>query len=153
MAEGYRAVMRIILLHQHMAVEASHLRNREDADGSKGPGRYRKHLALGHIGAQPAVCRALQTVEGDVSRNDVSLQGSLGHFLRKASGHDELILHGAGGQLAGAGVAAVEAHEGILLGIREFARDVLVVEIRRNGVVNIEQGHSVLAYAGADELA
>ena len=38
MAEGYRAVMRIILLHQHMAVEASHLRNREDADGSKGTG-------------------------------------------------------------------------------------------------------------------
>ena len=47
----------------------------------------------------------------------------------------------------------MEAHKGILLGIREFTRDVLVVEIRRNGVVNIEQGHSVLAYAGADELA
>ena len=89
MAEGYRAVMRIVLLHQHMAVEASHLRNREDADGSKGPGRYRKHLALGHIGAQPAVCRALQTKKvmspGTMSPSRVPCVTSSGRLLAMMS--------------------------------------------------------------------
>ena len=36
MAEGHRAVMRVVLLDQHVAVEASHLRNGEDADAAEG---------------------------------------------------------------------------------------------------------------------
>ena len=66
MSEGHSSVMRIVLLYQHVAVEASHLGNRKDTDGSEGPCRYRKHLALCHVCAELAVCRALQAEEGDV---------------------------------------------------------------------------------------
>src|SRR5699024_6671068 len=88
-AESYGSVMRIVLLYQHMTVEASHLRNREDTDSSEGACRHRKHLSLCHISAKLAVCRALQAEEGDVARNDVALQGSLGYFFRQASRHNE----------------------------------------------------------------
>ena len=76
-----------------MTVEASHLRNGENADAAEGTGCNRKHLALCDVGTQPVVRRALQAVEGDGARNNVSLQGTLGHFLRQTSRHDELILH------------------------------------------------------------
>ena len=47
----------------------------------------------------------------------------------------------------------MEAHEGILQSIREFALDALFVHILRNGVVDIQQGNGILTDAGSDELA
>ena len=46
----------------------------------------------------------------------------------------------------------MEAHEGILVGIRELALDRLLVHISRYGVVDVEQSYSVLRNAGTDEL-
>ena len=61
-------VMRILLLNQHMTVEAVHLRNGEDADAAKAAGRYVQNLALCNVGLEFARGVALQTEEGDVAR-------------------------------------------------------------------------------------
>ena len=58
MAEGHGAVMREVLLHQHMAVEAAHLGNREYADSAEGSCGHRQHLALCHVSPQLAVSGA-----------------------------------------------------------------------------------------------
>lgn len=72
MTEGHGAVVRIVLLDEHMAVETSHLRNGENTDAAKGTGCNGKHLALRDIRTKLAVRRALQAVEGDGTRNNVS---------------------------------------------------------------------------------
>ena len=51
------------------------------------------------------------------------------------------------------GVAAVEAHEGVMQGVVVLALDVLVIDVFRNAVVDIQQGHRVAGQAGADVLA
>ena len=153
MAECNSSMMRIVLLNQNMTIESSHLRNCEDTDGTEGFGCYRKNLALCHISAELAVCGTLQTIESDVARCDISLEGSLSYLFRKGSCHNELVFHRAESQFSGAGISAVEAHEGIFQGVREFALDALFVHILRNAVVDIQQGNGILADAGSDELA
>ena len=76
--EGHRAVVGIALLQQHMSVEASHLRDGEDADAAEGAGSHRQHLALGDVGPQNALAVALDAVEGNVAGGDVPLQGAPG---------------------------------------------------------------------------
>ena len=83
MSECYCAVMRIVFLYQYVTVESAHLRNSEDTDASEGTCCYRKNLALCDVSAQFCVRCALQTIEGDVSRNDISLEGTLCYFFRK----------------------------------------------------------------------
>ena len=46
----------------------------------------------------------------------------------------------------------MEAHEGILLRIIQFALDGLLVHIVRHGVVDVQQSHCIVADAGSDEL-
>ena len=46
----------------------------------------------------------------------------------------------------------MEAHEGILMRIIEFALDRLLVHIVRNRVVDIQKRNCVVADAGSDEL-
>ena len=46
----------------------------------------------------------------------------------------------------------MEAHEGILLGVVILSGNLRLIHIRRNGVVDIKQGHRILAYDGSDEL-
>ena len=75
---------------------------------------HRKDLSVCHISPQFVICGALQAEEGDVARNNIALQGSLGYLFRKASCHNELILHLTEGKLFRGGIAAVEAHERIL---------------------------------------
>ena len=57
MSECHSAVMRIVLLYQHMAVEASHLGNGEYSDAAEGFGCHRKHLSLGNVSAKLIVGR------------------------------------------------------------------------------------------------
>ena len=78
MSEGHCAVMREVALDQDMTIEALHLRNREYTDTSEGMGCHRQNLAVCNIGTQLVICSALQTEEGDVARNNIALQGSLG---------------------------------------------------------------------------
>src|SRR5699024_1169170 len=113
--EGHRAVMGESALDQHMTVKSSHLRNGENSDTSEGTGSHRQYLAVGNVGPQLIVRGTLQPEEGDVAGHNVTLQRTLGYLLGQASGHDQLVLHGAGSQLAGSGISTVEAHEGILL--------------------------------------
>ena len=129
MAEGHGAVVGVVLLDEHMAVEAAHFRDGEHADAAEGAGGNRQDLALGHIGPQLAVRGALEAEEGDVAGDDVALQGALGDLLRQVARHDHLILHGGGAQLLGAGVAAVEAHEGVGEAVIVFALDVGFVHV------------------------
>ena len=147
------AMVRIVLFNQHMTVEASHLRNRKYTNRTEGLRCYRKYFTLCDIAAQLAVRSALQTVECDVARSDIALERAVCHFHRKASSHNLLVLHAARCKFSRAGIAAVEAHKCILVCVREFALDGLPVHISRNGIVNVEQCNSILAYAGTDILA
>ena len=62
-AKSHSAVVRIILLDQHMAVEASHLGDREHADAAEGPRSYGKDLALSYIRAELRIGSGLQAEE------------------------------------------------------------------------------------------
>ena len=114
MSECHRAVVREILLNQHMAVKSSHLRDGENTDRSKRSCRHRKHLPMCDISAELAVCGALQTEKRNVPRHDVPLKGSVCHLDRKASRHDLLIAHLTERKLSGSGISTVESHKGVL---------------------------------------
>ena len=68
MTEGHGTVVGIALLDQHMAVEAAHLGDGEDADAAKAAGLDGQDLALGDVGAEVALAVALEAVEGDIRR-------------------------------------------------------------------------------------
>ena len=152
MSEGHCAVMREVALDQDMTVEALHLRNREYTDASEGMSSHRQNLAICNIGTQSVICGALQTEEGDVARNNIALQGSLGYLLRKASCHDQLILHLAEGQLLCGGIAAVETHEDIMALVIKLVLNLTVVKIIRYRIVDIQERHCILADTGSDEF-
>ena len=152
MSECNCSVMREAALDQYVTVETSHILDCEYTDAAEGLRCYRKYFALCYICTQDIVCGALQTVECDVARNDVTLEGSVCNLYRKASCHDLLVFHVVAYQLGCAGIAAVEAHEGILVCVIEFALDGLFVHICRYRVVDIEQRYCIVAYAGSDEL-
>ena len=64
---------------------------------------------------------------------------------------DQLILDGAvRAHLARRRISAVEAHEGIGQIIVVLALDALVIHALRYGVVDVEQRHRILRYAGSD---
>ena len=63
MRERDGAVVRIALLHQHVAVEAAHLLDREDADAAEGLGGHGQHFAFSQVSADFAFGVALQAVE------------------------------------------------------------------------------------------
>ena len=66
---------------------------------------------------------------------------------------DQLVLDGAvTAHLAGGGVAAVEAHEGVGQLIVKLAADVLVIDVLRHAVVDVQQGDGVTGGADADVL-
>ena len=153
MSEGHCPMVRIVLLDQHMPIETSHLRNGEHADTAEGSGGHRQHLSLCYVGAKPIVRRGLQAVECDVPGDDISLQGTLGHFLGKIPRHDHLIFHAAGRKLFRIGIPAVESHESVIVGVGIPALDGLPIHVFRHGIVDIQQCDNVLADTGADKLA
>ena len=147
--ESNRAVVGIPLLDQHMTVEPAHLRDREDADAAEGAGGNRQDLAFRDVGAQSALTVALESVEGDLTGSDVAFQGAPGEVGLAVHGLqqtvlDQLVLDAAAAaHLAAGGIAAVEAHEGLLDIVGELAGNVLVVDILGHGVVDIQQSHGI----------
>ena len=71
MSESNSAMVRIIFLNQYVTIETSHFRNCEYADSAKGTGCNRKNLTLCDISAQLGIRCALQTVEGDISGDNI----------------------------------------------------------------------------------
>ena len=151
-SECYGAVMRIVALYQNVTVESAHLRNCEDTNASEGFCRYRKNFTLCDVSNQFCVGCALQTVECDVSRYDISFQSSLCYLFRQISCHDELIFHLTEGQFAGRSISAVEAHESIIELIIIFSFDLRLIHISRYGIVDIQQGNCIFGYNASDKL-
>lgn len=83
--ERHCAVVREVLLDEHMAVEAAHFRDGEYADGTEGVGWYVQHFALCNVCAQLGVGRALETEERDVARGDVAFERALRNLNRQGS--------------------------------------------------------------------
>ena len=144
--------MWIAFFDQLMTIESSHLRNREDTDATEGTGSNRKYFTVCHISAQFSVSRTLQTEECDISRYDISFQCSLCHFFRKGSCHDQLIFHGAGSQFSGCGITTVESHKCIFVCIIIFSFDFTFIHICRYGIVDIQQGYSIVTYHCSDKF-
>ena len=159
MREGYGAVMRIMLLDQDMAIEATHLLDREYADTTEGTCRHVEDFALCDVGTKNAFGIALETIEGDVAGSDVSLKGAagevrLGSFRLKQTMLDQLILDRAvRAHLALRSISAMEAHEGVGQGVVELALDILIIDILRYRVINVKQGNGICGYAKSDILA
>src|SRR5699024_1400527 len=102
-----------------------------------------------------ALAVALETIEGDLGRSDVALKSSSGEVgiaaLRlKKSVLDELVLDSpVVAHLAGRSVSAVEAHEGVGKSIAESGNVVLIVDVLRNAVVDIEKSYRIAGEAYA----
>ena len=159
MVERHSAVVRIALLHQHMTVEATHFVDGEHADAAERAGRDGQHFALRDVGAHHAVRIALQAVERDGAGRDVAFQRAAGEVRIAAGGLQQAVLNqlvldsAVVAHLAGRRVAAVEAHEGVRQLVIELALDVLVVDVLRDGVVDVQQGDSIAGHARADVFA
>lgn len=136
MTEGYRAMMRVVVGNQNMAVEAIHFWNGEDADAAKRAGGNRQNLTLGHIGPEAALCRSLQPVEGNLAGQNIPFQSAAGDVRLavrlETALHDELMLHRCALQAAGGGVAAVKAHEGLVQPVVILAGDVCIIDVSRD---------------------
>ncbi len=152
MTESNSTMMREVLLDQYMTVETTHLIDRKNTDGTEGTCFHRENLAVCDVSTKLSVSRALQTEECDISRNDISLQCTVCNLYRKRTSHDHLVLHLAERKLGRSGISTVEAHEGILLCIIELALDILIVDISRYGIVNVQKSYSIVADNSADEL-
>ena len=76
MRERDSAVMGVTLGNEHMAVEAAHFGNGEDADAAEGVGGNRQNLALGDVSLQGSVRIAVETEEGHVAGGNVAFQGA-----------------------------------------------------------------------------
>ncbi len=100
---------------------------------------------------------ALQPEESDRPRRDVALQGAAGKIgfasVFEQAVLDQLIFQLAFRELAERRIAAVEPHEGILQRIGIFSVDLLVIQIRRNRIVDVEERDGVAGKAGTDVLA
>ena len=155
-AEGHGTVMREALFNEHMAIEAAHFRDGEDADAAEGVRSGREDFAFGDVGAELAVRRALETVERDVARGDVAFERAARDVRRLAAFEqavlDELVFHAALLELAERRVAAVEAHERVFEGVVLRALDVFFEEVARHGVVDVEQRDGIARDAEADVL-
>ena len=92
MGERDGAVMRIALLHQHVAVEAAHFLDGKDADAAEGLGGHGQHFALSQVGADFAFGVALQAVEGDGTGSDVAFQGAAGEVRFASFGLQQAVL-------------------------------------------------------------
>ena len=77
-SERYGTVVREVLLDQYVTIETSHLGDSENTDTTEGSGSYGKDFSLCNVCAQLVVCGRLQTIEGDVSGNNISFQSTLG---------------------------------------------------------------------------
>ena len=143
--EGDRAVVRVALLNEHMAIEAAHFGNCEDADAAERAGLHRQNLALGDVTAKHTVRVALQAVERDLARREVGLQRTAGEVRLGACRLEQTVLdelvfdRAVGAELAGRRVAAVESHEGISQRIVKLALDFSFIQAGRDRVVDIEK--------------
>ena len=93
MTESNCSVMREVTLDKNVSVESSHLRNSEYTDTTEGLCRSIENFSLCNICTKVVVRCALQSVECDITGNDVTLKCSLCNFLRKVTSHDSLELH------------------------------------------------------------
>ena len=159
MSEHNCTVMRIITLDQYVTVESSHLFDCEDTNTTKGSCRYVKNFTFCNIRNKLSLRVALQTIECNIRSSDISLQSSsceiwLRSFRLKKSVLDQLIFNSSGiAHLAGRSISAMEAHECIGKLIIIFALDILIIDVLRNGVVDVKQCNSVIGNAKSDVLA
>ena len=152
MSECNCSVMWISSLDQYMTVETSHFRDCKYTNRTKGFCCNRKNFTVCNISAEFVVSSALQTIESDISRNNVSFKSSVCNFYRKRSCHDHLILHLTEGKLTGSCISAMESHKCIFQCVIKFAFDRLFVHILRYRVVDVKQCNCILAYNSSDEL-
>ena len=115
-AEGDGAVMGEVFFDEHVAVEAAHFGDGEDADAAERVRSCRQDFAFGDVGAQLAVRRTLEAEEGDVAVGDVAFQRAARDIRRIAVFQqavlDELVFYAAFAELAERCIAAVEAQIG-----------------------------------------
>ena len=79
-SECYCAMMRESSLDKYVTIETSHFRNSEYTNCSKGTSCNRKNLAVCNVSTKFVISCALQTIECDISRFDISFQSSVCNF-------------------------------------------------------------------------
>ena len=140
-----------------MAVKSSHFVDGKNSNAAEGTCGNREYLALCNVCRKLSVSCGLETEEGYLRGNDIALESTscdIRLLIRlQTSVHDELILHLAGGKLLCGGVSAVEAHECVCMSISELALDVILVNVRRNSVVDIKQSYRIIGNALSYVLA
>lgn len=157
-SEDHRAVVRITLLEQNVAIKASHFRDGENTDSAERAGLDRQNLTLRDVASEIAVRVTLQTVEGDIGCGKVCFQRAAREVRRRTSRFQQTVLDElifdctVFAELAGGSVAAVKAHEGIGKAVIEFSLDFCVKQACGDGVVDVQQRHGILRNTRADVL-
>ena len=68
--------MRESAFYKYVTVEASHFRNSEDTNTTKGSGRYIQDFTFCDVGNQFSIGIALQTIEGNIGCCNITLQST-----------------------------------------------------------------------------
>lgn len=118
MCECYRAMMRISLFNQYVAVKTSHFRYGKYADAAKAPCPNRQDLSLRDVGFHLSASRTLQPEEGNLTRSDIPFKRA----ARKArlvpvfqqTIQNQLVFDRSFGKLAQRSIPAMETHKDIL---------------------------------------
>ena len=159
MSEHNCSVMRIVALDQYVTIESSHFVDSEDTDTTEGSCRYIENFTFCNVCYQFAFGVALQTIECDVRSSDVTFKSSSckvwfrSSWLKK-SVLDELIFNGPGfAHLAFRSISTMESHKCICKFVVIFSFDIFVIDILRNGVVDVKQCNRVVGDAESDVLA
>ena len=132
MREGHSTMVRIALLDQHMAIEASHLRNGEYTNAAERTSLDVEDFAFCDVSTQLALAVTLQAVESDRAGCQIAFERAAGEvriasFRLEETVLNQLILDSAvRAQLALRRIAAMEAHEGIGQCIVVLALDVFI---------------------------
>ena len=133
----------ISLLYEHMTIETPHLRDSKHTDTTKRTCRNIKHFTLCNVGFQLAFCITLQTIEGHLAGCNVSFERAtskvwLATLFQKAV-LNELIFNGtSAAHLAFGSVSTMESHKSVGEFIVIFAFNIIVINVSRNGVIDVK---------------
>ena len=149
MSETHSRMVRKALLYQNMPIESFHIRDRDHTDAAKRMCWHIQGLTLRNVCLQLTFCCSLQAEKGNRTGTEISLDRTAGDVSLFAVGLQRafqncMFLQNRGFQQARRRVSAVESHKSLAQCI---PLDLLLVQVSRDSIVNIQQCHRLFRQA------
>ena len=135
-----------------MAIETSHFWNCKDTNTAKALCCHWKNFTLCNVSPKLAICCTLKTIESNFTWDNITFQCTLCNFFWQSSCHNHLIFHRTCCQLACCRISTMESHEGFFLVIVVMTFNVIVINMSRYCIINIQQSNCILANNSSDVL-